>query len=380
MNFVRALREIYGEQLEIDLAYQYGKQNNLRNEHFKNEYQLEPLFIKSKLGNIIKKTGRLLPLQISLFDEASNSHFKSLVDKRKYDYILFRYLTSTQLCRFISPKVKPKIIIDYDDVAASSLFDSDDENSKRYLKRVLNRINRFVLMRYEKKCLKLGAALFCSQADMESVRKDKNIENTFVVPNIYSIDKNCEKKIQSGFKNKNVLLFVGTLNYPPNVKGLMWFYQSIFEKFKENYNDAELIVVGRKPTNEVRNIFSDEKDVKLFPDVDDVKPFYKKSRAVVVPILSGSGTRIKILESVTMERPVFTTPAGVLGLDFRNDKEILLFDNANDFLEKYSLINNKDSYSQIVEQAKKLAGINYSKEKFKVSLKKVMKYMRNEVL
>ena len=203
----------------------------------------------------------------------------------------------------------------------------------------------------------------------------KNSRNSFVVPNIFNKELSEQHNLGSGYGNGNVLLFIGALTYPPNVEGLSWFINSVFKDFKREFNDAKLLVIGRSPTDAVKKLCRGNPAIELHANVPNVKPFYKKCKAVVVPLLAGSGTRIKILEAAMMGRPIFSTPVGASGLDFRDGHEIHLFHNSKEFNSKYIQIDTQDKYSEIVEKAKIIVENNYAKANFKRSFEKVLDYV-----
>jgi glycosyltransferase involved in cell wall biosynthesis len=234
---------------------------------------------------------------------------------------------------------------------------------------------------YEKKCLNYGASIFCSKQDMKNILGLKcNRNNAFVVANIYNNAAFAQHNFRDGYYNKNKLLFVGLLDYYPNVQGLAWFLDNIFNNFKKCFPDAKLDIVGRFPGIDVRNLIQKHIGAELHPDVDDLRPYYDNCRAVIVPLLIGGGTRIKILEAALANRPVLSTSFGANGLEFQDGKNILLFNDYNSFTEKYSKCLEIENYQRIVENAKKLVLDKYSKKQFNDQMQTVIKFVDNNVV
>lgn len=378
MNFVRAFKEIYGDRTEIDLIFKYGNQKEGEGFCFEHEFQLKDVPFKKNASNILTRIVKGVPLQVSEFDNSTTNFFQSLVMRRNYNFILFRYLTSTQLGHKLPPQLKSRTIVDYDDVASSSLFDRHGDSSVGVVKRTIAWTNRLLLKKYENKCLDLGAALFCSQSDMEMVLIQKKIRNAFVIPNIYNHSSYEKQFPGDGYRNGNSLLFVGTLNYVPNIEGLAWFVNTVFNPFLDEYKDANLVVVGRKPADPVKKLCDEHPRIQLYADVPDIKPYYDKCKAVVVPLLAGSGTRIKILEAAMMKRPVLSTPTGAAGLEFRDGKDIHLFENAKTFKIKYQQLGSQEGYKQMVTSAESCVQTTYAKSNFSQSFKKVLEYIADQ--
>ena len=174
------------------------------------------------------------------------------------------------------------------------------------------------------------------------------------------------------FENGKVLLFVGTLFYRPNVEGLKWFIETIYPEFRRRHRDARLLVVGFSPTEEVRNLCRAAEGVELHANVPDVKEYYKRSWVVVVPLLSGGGTRIKILEAALAGRPVLSTPVGAEGLDLVEGRDLLLFQNAEEFSLRFKKLLDKEKYDSVVSSARDFVRENYSIAKFDEAMKKVV--------
>lgn len=104
------------------------------------------------------------------------------------------------------------------------------------------------------------------------------------------------------------LLFVGSIDYQPNYLGLRWFLDEIFPQVAKKVPTV-LDVVGSH-----RRSFPTVEGVVFHGEVPSVVPFYARAHIAVVPVLFGSGTRLKVIEAMALGRPVVATPVGVEGL------------------------------------------------------------------
>lgn len=378
MNFVRFFKHLG----TIDIAYSNvlpGEENHIRNTIFSNEYFLKkensPKSFQDRLIRWINIKNR--PLPISKYCDDSERQLLSLIESNDYDYIFVRYVINTWNLFKIRSKYKMRTIVDFDDILSGSLSELKISSANGLIRKYRLRLNRKFLIRYENKCLNLGAALFCSERDRERLNGENAISNTFVVPNIYQNNSFEDYRFDDGFEKKNILLFVGTLTYRPNIDGLKWFIESVFPGFKKNYPDAKLFVVGRFPDQEVKDICERNADIELYANVPDIRDYYKQCRAVVVPLLSGGGTRIKILEAALANRPVLSTPVGAEGLDLIDNVDILLFRNAYDFTAKYTKLHDTDHYISLTRNAKHTVLGKYSTSNFNENMRKVLYYLDN---
>ena len=109
------------------------------------------------------------------------------------------------------------------------------------------------------------------------------------------------------------LLFPGTLNYRPNVLGLVWFCDEVLPKVQQVVPEVRLAIVGRHPVAEVVAL-AGRSGVDVHSDVPQMAPWFEWARAVVVPLHVGTGTRLKALEAMAAARPLVGTSVGLEGL------------------------------------------------------------------
>jgi glycosyltransferase involved in cell wall biosynthesis len=128
--------------------------------------------------------------------------------------------------------------------------------------------------------------------------------------------------------SKPTILFVGSMDYHANVDAVTWFSRVSWPQIALNHPDMQFMIVGRNPRPEVRALASDR--IHVTGTVDDVRPFYARAVAVVVPLRSGSGTRVKILEAMAAGVPVVSTRLGAEGLEVEDGAHLLLADSGQE--------------------------------------------------
>lgn len=119
------------------------------------------------------------------------------------------------------------------------------------------------------------------------------------------------------------LVFVGSMDYFPNVDAAVSFVNGVWPRLRERLPDARLAIVGARPTTEVQALSATE-GVTVTGTVPDVRPYYADALAAVVPLRTGGGTRLKILEAMAAGVPVISTELGAEGLEVTPDENILL--------------------------------------------------------
>ena len=128
------------------------------------------------------------------------------------------------------------------------------------------------------------------------------------------------------------LIFMGSMNYPPNADAVRWFYSEIFPLIRSRLPNTQLQVVGWDPPEDILALNSDSQ-VNVTGFVDDVRSYLARSTVVVVPIRNGSGTRLKILDSWAMAKAIVSTSLGAEGLKAVHQHNLLLADSAEAFAE-----------------------------------------------
>jgi sugar transferase (PEP-CTERM/EpsH1 system associated) len=133
------------------------------------------------------------------------------------------------------------------------------------------------------------------------------------------------------------LVFVGVLNYRPNVDGITRFCREVWPMVLERYPQATLEVVGRKPSAEVRKLAL-LSGVRVAADVPDVRPFLATAQVVITPLRIARGQQNKVLEALAMARPVIASSPVLRGLDAEPDRDVLQADSPSEWLDAISTL------------------------------------------
>jgi sugar transferase (PEP-CTERM/EpsH1 system associated) len=121
---------------------------------------------------------------------------------------------------------------------------------------------------------------------------------------------------------QSTCIFTGVLDYPPNVQAVCWFVSKVWGQVKERVPDGRFLIVGRHPTQVVRQLALIP-GVEVHPDVPDVRPYLKQSRVVVAPLQVARGIQNKVLEGMAARRAVVASSQAALGIGARSGMEIV---------------------------------------------------------
>jgi sugar transferase (PEP-CTERM/EpsH1 system associated) len=158
--------------------------------------------------------------------------------------------------------------------------------------------------------------------------------------------------------NASTLLMVGKMSYRPNVDAAIFFCREVFPLIKQKVPNAKLLIVGRDPTASVQALASEE--VTVTGTVESVIPYYQRACISVVPLRSGGGTRLKILESMALGRPVVSTSLGCEGLSVTHDENVLIADTPVDFVfQTVRLLNDVELRQRLIANGRRLVEAKY---------------------
>lgn len=204
------------------------------------------------------------------------------------------------------------------------------------------------------------AAFTCSDEDRERLSACNNEKLPCVtVPNgvaceVATFDTRLEKE-----RNSN-LLFCATLSYPPNVDGLNWFVNEIFPLVLAVHPAARLRVVGRGFKKDRFPGLCDHPSIDIVGEVESVQTEYLNAGVALCPLRMGSGTRLKILESMSFGNPVVSTSIGCEGIRAAHGESILIGDAPQTFADGINrLLCCPDEFHALRKRARRLVEETY---------------------
>lgn len=157
------------------------------------------------------------------------------------------------------------------------------------------------------------------------------------------------------------IVFVGKMDYYPNIEAVIEFAQTTWPMVREKLKGITLAIVGANPTPTVQSLDA-LPGVEVTGTVPDVRPYYRDALAAVVPLRSGGGTRLKILEAMAAGVPVISSTLGAEGLLVTPGADILIAepgDHASWVRNLAELAQSQERATQIARQALQLVQTRY---------------------
>lgn len=147
------------------------------------------------------------------------------------------------------------------------------------------------------------------------------------------------------------LFHIGSLEWSPNQEGLVWFIANCWPLLHEKYPDLKFYIAGRNAPQWLIAKFN-LPNIVFEGEVADAYQFMNSKSIMVVPLFSGSGMRIKIIEGMALGKSIVSTPIGAEGLNISPNENILIAENNENFVAAISLlIENKELFEDIGKNA-----------------------------
>lgn len=164
-----------------------------------------------------------------------------------------------------------------------------------------------------------------------------------------------------GDERADELVFVGSMDWLPNVDGMKWFVAAMLPRIRAERPKAHISIVGRSPHPDIAALHDPDAGVTVTGTVDDVRPFVRRASVVVVPLRFGGGTRLKILEAFSMGKCVLSSSLGCEGIQCRDGIHIRIEDEPAAFAKAcLALMEDADTRRELGANGRELALATYA--------------------
>ena len=306
--------------------------------------------------NILR--GVRLPFQVSYFyNRKVQKAIEGIIEKEKPDRI---HCHLARMSPYVEDLKLPKTLDFMDAFGAGTLRRAD---ISPFFLRPFWQYEASLMQRYEQLIAsKFDFSTIISQQDKQRLLLNDLPKPIYVVPNGVDVEffnRYRFKKEVKDFEQKYDICFVGNLGYYSNVEAVRFLVKKIIPLVKAQKPDVKILLAGARPTAEVCR-FEDE-NITVVGWLDDIREAYAQSSMLVAPLMHGIGQQNKILEAMSMELPVVTTPRVNQAIGSEANHEILLADTAEEFSKQIlRLLEDVDLYIHILDHGLYFVHNNYS--------------------
>lgn len=286
-----------------------------------------------------------------------------ILHENSFDFVQIEGLYVLQYINTIRKKFKGKILyrshnIEFliwkrNYIKASSIF------KKIYFKSLFNRLQKL-----EKKLINTYDYLIpISQTDASIYNELGNNKPVLTSPFGIDFKKIKEQKINENLNLGQNLNYIGALDWIPNQEGLLWFTDNCFPKILKSFPNIILNVAGRNAPRWLQKKL-EHKNILFLGEVNNAYEFIQTPGLMIVPLFSGSGMRVKIIEGMALKKTIVATNIATEGIDCIHNENIILANNINDFVNSIiSLIIKPELQIDIGANAHNFVKVHFDFEK-----------------
>lgn len=296
---------------------------------------------------------------------------------REFDVIHFNHLDAAIYSSKLP--VGPFRVLDQHNVVSRQLGTSIP-SERKMLRRLAMQRDLGPLTREEHEiCNNMNLCLACSFNDADVLQRLGVRTLIEVVPN--GVDTEYFGGSWTPTGKFAEVVFVGTLDYQPCEIAVWDFSTEVLPLLRKAVPEVRFVVVGRNPSQRLKKLAERDNSIELTGWVEDVRPFMERAKVVVVPLKSGSGTRLKILEAFSMGLPVVSTTIGMEGIDAVDGIHFLVADSLKDFAYCVQrLIENPEFAQRIGGAGRELVVGKYSWQAIQSNLRTAYRSLQVRML
>jgi len=222
------------------------------------------------------------------------------------------------------------------------IFEMDSRRPRRWLGALYSLIQWAKLRRYETKvCRQVDRVVACSEPDAQMLARLAAGVKPIVVCNGVDTHHYEPAVVSPAQLAAEALVFTGKMDFRPNVDAVLWFCAKVLPVIRRVAPQAHFYVVGKNPHPRLSSLVG-KPGITITGFVEDPRPYIAAAMVCVVPLLTGGGTRLKVLEAMAMGKPIVSTTLGCEGIQATPERNIVLADGAQDFGQRVlSLLGNE---------------------------------------
>jgi polysaccharide biosynthesis protein PslH len=296
-----------------------------------------------------------------------NKQLSSYLNQNQIDLVILESVYLSGVYQVIRDNSKAKIIIRTHNVEFNLWERLASNQGNGFKKFYLNKLAK-TLQKEELELLnKVDGVMCITDSDKKLLLSNGINKPLITVPvSIETVDSEPNYEIAQFYH-------LGTMNWEPNIEAVHHLIYEIFPKIKAKRPYAKLCIAGSNMTNKMKNLKID--GVEFIGFVPSIPQFLNQAGILLSPIQSGSGVRVKLLESMGSGIPIVTTELGKEGINIENGKELFFTDNDETFIEyAIELFDSESLRRKIGIQAKQHIRKEYLIENIK---KQAFEFIQN---
>lgn len=310
-----------------------------------------------------KRASQVLSLgsTASFVERSTHSdQFQQVIDRlfltRRIDLVQYEF---PRMAVFRPSRQVPTVIdaIDIEHV----LLERVARQSTSVVKRIFNQTEQRKLQRFELRAWRDATGCTATSEHDAAIIRDVVDTPVTVVPNGVDLAYFQPVGGRNTVPRPNHTVFTGAMRHQPNADGARWYVERVLPLIRLRLADATATIAGADPPADVARLAAGH--VTVTGRVDDIRPYLREAAVAVVPLHSGGGTRLKILEAMATGVPVVSTTIGAEGLEVLHGRDILIADTPKAFADAVvTIATNTELARRLADAGSRLVHEKYGWE------------------
>ena len=286
----------------------------------------------------------LLKNQALTLDYYKNGEMQEWVSKVVKQHDISKILIfSSAMAQYAINENQAQRVIDFVDID-SDKWQQYAEKKRWPMSWLYGRESRLLLAYERKVAQEFNASLFVSQAEAELFKQlaPECSSKTGFFNNGVDIDYfSPERDYQNPYPaNETAIVFTGAMDYWPNIDAVQWFASEVMPGVLAEHPTARFYIVGSRPSAQVQALAT-LPGVSVTGSVPDIRPWLAHAHLAVAPLRIARGIQNKVLEAMSMAKPVIVTPQALEGIDAEPERELILAKDASQFISSVKALIKK---------------------------------------
>ena len=259
---------------------------------------------------------------------------QDLLETRDYDLV---YLDTISLVPYFDSVKHLPTVLDHHNVESHMLLRRAD-NEDNALKKWYFRQEGMRLQAIEKLyCPQFTLNITCSEIDKQRLQETTSAKWVEEVPNGVDIEF---FKPDKPLRQEKRLIFIGTLSWYPNVEAVRFIASELWPLLRSAIPDVRIDIIGAEPPEDIVKLSELEEGFNVHGFVDDILPYMDQAAIYVCPINDGGGTKLKILDALSMGMAVVAHPIACEGIEVEAGRNVMFAESVDDYIDAIRLLLN----------------------------------------
>jgi glycosyltransferase involved in cell wall biosynthesis len=312
-------------------------------------------------GGLLSRNGYTLKW---IESEEYGKKIKHLLKEKRYDLV---HLDTISFAPYMSLFDQIPMVLDHHNIESHMML-RRSQIEKRFLKKMYFLSEAKKLVAAEKLVVKnVDLNITCSDMDSERLLEVVPSASLRVIPNGVDTDFYLPDRQ----KTPGRLLFIGTMSWYPNIQAVDFVIRELAGLFAKQFPGLSIDIIGAGAPPYLLEMASQHPNVFMHGFVEDIRPYMNEALAFLCPSTDGGGTKLKLLDAMSMAMPIIAHPVGCEGIDLDHNASVLLAETPEEYAHAVQkLLENPLFACQLGTAARELALAKYSVDAIGVELSK----------